>query len=502
MKSLRASWRLLVALVGICWTASALVAAPVLVTDVADVALPAGSPTTAPATFVVAATGQGTLAYQWFRLELSYKNNKFIGSYDRKLPGETGSSLTATDWAGFGTFSSATRYSYYVTVTDETGVVTSRTARASIMVEVPPLAPNLFQDLQPLYAAKEGETLTLSAGVTANPLIVSWFHDDRLVPGLTNTFFSFTPATLADRGRWWLVVSNALGSVTSRVAQVDIAPVVIVPDIEFSQVQFSSQTIDLDHLVTTNWPAPTAADFQGQSLTLAITGGQAPFVTSGTWSVNLAANETYSVAAGVMPAATGQWTHQRASAGVTEISLAGFYADTTTAMLSLLDNRYFELSKAGVVANQHGNWSLGGLLPTLTTNLPKAEFSLTASTTGGLALSYEWFKDGTKLPGQTGAKLSIDPVTPADAGTYTCVVTRSDGKTRSSPPGVLTVKGGISGEVSVVFSEGALILAWPAGAQLQVRSSLESADWQTVNVVSPASVSPTNAAGFFRWIAP
>jgi hypothetical protein len=477
-------------------------AAPVLVSDVADAQLPAGSPTTAPATFAVSATGQGTLAYQWFRLEVSYKNNKFIGSYERKLPAETGTSLTVTDWAGFGTFSSSTRYSYYVTVTDETGAVTSRTARASIMVVVPPLAPNLFQDLQPLYAAKEGETLTLSAGVTANPLIVSWFHDDRLVPGLTNTFFSFNPATLADRGRWWLVVSNALGSVTSRVAQVDIAPVVVVPDIEFSQVQFSSQTVDLDHLVTTNWPSPTAADFAGQSLTLAITGGQPPFVTTGTWGVSLAADGTYSVAVGVMPAATGQWTHRQEAAGVTELALTGFYADQTTATLSLLANRYFELSKVGVVANQHGNWSLGGLLPTLTTNLPRAEFSLVASTTGGLGLSYQWFKDGEKLTGITGTTLLIDPVTPADAGSYTCVVTRSDGKTRSSPAGILTVLGGAVGEVAITVSDGSLILTWPPGASLQSRSELGSADWQTVDAVSPATVSPTNAAGFFRWITP
>ncbi len=499
---LRALGARLVVMFTVWLTAVSLVAAPVMMTDVADVELPAGSPTTAPATFAVSATGQGTLSYQWFRFEQSFKNNKLIGSFSRKLTGQTGTSLTVADWAGFGTFSSATRYSYYVTVTDETGVITSRTARVSIMVVLPPLAPNLFQDLLPLYAAKEGDGLVLSAGVTANPLIVSWFHDDRLVPGLTNTFLSFTPATLADRGRWWLVVSNALGSVTSRVAQVEIAPVIVVPDILFDQVRFSAQTVDLDHLITTNWPSPTAADFAGQSLTLAITGGQPPFVTTGTWNVNLAANGTYTVAAGVMPAATGQWTHRIAGPGVTELSLGSFYADQTTATLSLLDDRYFELNKLGVVANQHGNWSLGGLQPTLTTHLPKAEYSLVASTTSGLALSYQWFKDGVKLAGFTGTTLSIDPVTPASAGSYTCVVTRSDGKTRSSPAGALTVLGGASGEVAFAVSDGALVLTWPAGARLQSRTALGTADWQTLEATSPASIAPTNSAGFFRWVAP
>ncbi len=53
-------------------------------------------------------------------------------------------------------------------------------------------------------------------------------------------------------------------------------------------------------------------------------------------------------------------------------------------------------------------------------------------------LSYQWSKDGTKLAGATQATLTLRPIAPSDAGSYTVLVTNSSGFTNSNPA-VVTV---------------------------------------------------------------
>jgi len=59
-----------------------------------------------------------------------------------------------------------------------------------------------------------------------------------------------------------------------------------------------------------------------------------------------------------------------------------------------------------------------------------ALFSVTASGTG--PLTYQWFKDGAALAGETAATLTISNVQASQLGTYTVVVTNSAGSTTSS----------------------------------------------------------------------
>lgn len=59
-----------------------------------------------------------------------------------------------------------------------------------------------------------------------------------------------------------------------------------------------------------------------------------------------------------------------------------------------------------------------------------ATFSVTASGTG--LLTYQWFKDGVALSGETGATLTVSNVQASQVGTYTVVITNSAGSTTSS----------------------------------------------------------------------
>ena len=56
-------------------------------------------------------------------------------------------------------------------------------------------------------------------------------------------------------------------------------------------------------------------------------------------------------------------------------------------------------------------------------------------------LSYAWTKDGAPLPGQTDAAWSITPITPADAGSYACIVSDADASV-TSDSAVLDVRTG------------------------------------------------------------
>jgi hypothetical protein len=61
----------------------------------------------------------------------------------------------------------------------------------------------------------------------------------------------------------------------------------------------------------------------------------------------------------------------------------------------------------------------------------------------GSGLTYQWLKDGLKVPSATAATLTISAATKADEGSYVCDVTGACGTTSSSPA-VLRVSGGTS----------------------------------------------------------
>ena len=60
-------------------------------------------------------------------------------------------------------------------------------------------------------------------------------------------------------------------------------------------------------------------------------------------------------------------------------------------------------------------------IPVSLTNCPgtSARFNVNATGTG---LSYQWYKGGSPLPGQTGSRLVLSSVSASDAGTYSVVV--------------------------------------------------------------------------------
>ena len=98
-----------------------------------------------------------------------------------------------------------------------------------------------------------------------------------------------------------------------------------------------------------------------------------------------------------------------------------------------------------------GNWSVPAFLPIRVTSPPVITAPpqtlaapqggmtvLTVGVTGAVPLSYQWYFNGSLIPGASAATLSLSGLTTNNQGTYSVVVTNLDGKATSAP-GTLTV---------------------------------------------------------------
>lgn len=68
--------------------------------------------------------------------------------------------------------------------------------------------------------------------------------------------------------------------------------------------------------------------------------------------------------------------------------------------------------------------------------------NLTCMAEGSPAPSYQWYKDGELVPGETKEYLYIEETQPEDRGNYTCVAINEGGQVESDPaqlkiPGII-----------------------------------------------------------------
>jgi len=109
---------------------------------------------------------------------------------------------------------------------------------------LPFLTPEIVLDLADT-GAREGDPLALSVGVKGGePLFYQWYRENRLIADATGAELFLESGRLEDSGNYSVLIYNSQGSVTSRVAQLVIEPV--VPPMEW------------------HWrnPYPTAADLR------------------------------------------------------------------------------------------------------------------------------------------------------------------------------------------------------------------------------------------------
>ena len=152
------------------------------------------------ATFSVAATGAGTLTYQW------------------KKNGTTISGATSASYTTPGTVASDNGASFTATVTGTSGNVTSNAAR--LTVKGPPSITT-----QPAsMAVLAGQAATFSVTATGTgTLTYQWKKSGAAISGATSSSYTAPATTIADSGAQFTVtVTNIAGNITSNNATLTV----------------------------------------------------------------------------------------------------------------------------------------------------------------------------------------------------------------------------------------------------------------------------------------
>ena len=429
--------------------------APAITTSPSDQAVTEGD----VAKFTIVASGTEPLSYQWKRNDLN-------------VSGETGATLTlsrvTTDQAG----------SYTVVVSNAVGLVTSRAAQLTVSARSTAPAITASPSDQTVTEGDAAKFAIVASGT--GPLSYQWKRNDLNVSGETGATLTLSRVTTNQAGSYTVVVSNAVGLVTSRAAQLNVSARSTAPAITTSP---SDQTVtegdSTKFIVVASGTAPLSYQWKrndlnmagesGATLTLSrVTANQAgSYTVLVSNTVGLVTSSAARLTVSVRPMAptiTGSPSDQ----AVTEGEAAKFTVGASgTAPLSyqwkrddsnLSGETGSTLTLSKVTTNQAGTYtvvvsnavglvassaarltvSVRSVAPTITaspsdravTEGEAAKFTVLAN--GTAPLSYQWKRDDANLSGETGFTLTLSKVTTNQAGTYTVVVSNAVGLVTSS----------------------------------------------------------------------
>jgi formylglycine-generating enzyme required for sulfatase activity len=310
----------------------------------------------------VVAQGSATLTYQW------QKNGANIAgataaTYALKA-------ATVAD-AGF----------YSVKVSNAFGTVQSSEVEVSVLA-----VPRITQQPAALNVAVDDRVSFLVVAEGSGTLTYQWRKGGVAIPNATSTTHAIAKASLTDAGTYDVVVSNAVGSVTSRPATLAVsAPPAIV-------TQPVGRTLN-----------------PGAALSLSVTAtGTAPLTYQ--WSkdgqpITGATAATYAVA-----------SVQLGNAGVYTVVVSNAVGKATSQAVTVTVN-------AGVtITTQPASLSVN----------PGASASFSVSASGAAPLTYQWRKAGVNIPGATSSTYTIGAANAASVASYDVAVTNPVGTVLSA----------------------------------------------------------------------
>lgn len=302
-------------------------------------------------------------------------------------------------------------YFYWVTAL-RYGQETPAVAGARASVTAPVLKPAITQDpVSPAASVDAGLDATFSVAATGEGLSYQWLFKGEIIPGATEPSYRFM--ALKERAGDYVVrVSNVGGTVQSRPVSLVVRdiPVVLNRPALVSAAVNTTKVIDVTVVgtgLTFQW------FFNGKA-------------------VKGATREDLSIK--VTAATAGDYT----------LRIKDDNGDTAEALVSVKAVAVPKLTRQPAATATLG---LGG----------GAQFTVAAS---GEALSYQWFKNGQALGGETGATLTLANATAEMQGKYTVTVSNLAGSVASkgtqvtvlSPPSISRLSGPLTVAVGKPFS--------------------------------------------------
>ncbi len=321
--------------------------------------------------FAVVATGSN-LMYQW------RKDGVNIG-------GATNSTLNLTN------VQKSTSGDYSVVVSNNTGSVTH--VAGTLTVLDPPSITNITLNI-PVDGSNNasvnvGTRVTITATVTGDgPFTYEWSVDGTIDTGQTTNVFS-KDVQMSDSGTYQLKVSNLVGDDTRN----DFLNLqVVAPTMIMTQPMADQKILEGDPVSLSVVASGGGLTYQWFKDGTAITGANANTYTI--TSTTLADTASYTVV--VTNAASDSIT---SDPGMVEIFAAALFTAQPQPTVDIVE-----------------------------------EDSVTLSATGtGTQISYQWFKDGTALAGETNASLTLNNIDRMQSGSYMVRVSNVVSASDSTP---------------------------------------------------------------------
>lgn len=220
-----------------------------------------------------------------------------------------------------------------------------------------------------------GENFSLSIEAAGNGTITyQWYKDDNLIIGATNSTYQIISCANDDAGEYFCIVTSDCGSVTSNIAILTVAPLVVIT------TQPENATVCNGTDATFTIVADNANSYQWQFEGSDISG----------------ANSATLFLAGVTDLDAGNYT----------CNITGDCGNVTSDIATLIVN------PLTIIITQPTDQSacIGG----------DATFTVEATGTG--VLNYQWQFNGSDIAGANSATLFLTGITGADVGNYTCQI--------------------------------------------------------------------------------
>lgn len=393
---------------------------PTILTDPASQTIQPITNLATNVTFSVVAGGSPPFGYQW----------RWNGT---NLAGPGGASLVLSNVAP------AQSGNYDVVVTNEGGAITSRVAVLTVLPALIPPAVVLNPRSQ---VVSTGETVSLTVGVLGSqPLSYQWQFNAANLNQATNAALVLTNITLAQAGNYRVLASNAASWVASATATITVSTNLRVVRVAASSVATGGGVDVPVELVGFGDESAVGFSLNFDPASLSF---QSVRLGAGAAGAGLLLNTNLLSTGGVGVALTRQ-AGQTFAGGTNQLVLVRFLAGNISGPATLaFGDQPIAREVADLMANPRPASFRDGAVNILATGpsilqdpqgltvpiFSQAAFQ--AAVAGSVPLSFQWQWNGKNLAGQTDSALTLESVTPANAGGYRLIVTNAAGSATSA----------------------------------------------------------------------